>query len=406
MKAKLLIFIAAALLLMSGATFAQTGSLTLLTDSIGLDGNGNIPLDTDIKFQIQLTQNTGGWITAMTNGFEIYSPDGATWEEITWDSSGGFWLYEWAPMPPPGQWVINSPYAFDLGVFINTFSWDGAGADTIGFGAARQGLQGLWDTYDTVSYTLRTRVPASADGKTLCVDSCFYPPTNEWKWVNAAAIVVYPTWSGPHCFTCGTASWSLVTDPTSLTFTYDTPGIAPADQTLAITASDAGTYAITATDDADWLTVTAGANTGEDLTVSMDTTGLVHGTHTATITVTSADANFDGTDLTIDVTYDNQVVGIRMAGGVDLPTSYSLSQNYPNPFNPTTDIQFDVPKASNVKLSVYNVLGQEVVTLVDEKMAAGSYVADWDASNASSGVYFYRITAGEFSQTRKMVLMK
>lgn len=90
----------------------------------------------------------------------------------------------------------------------------------------------------------------------------------------------------------------------------------------------------------------------------------------------------------------------------DMPTKFSLGQNYPNPYNPTTLINFDVPKASHVTLSVFNVLGQEVATLVDMDMEAGSHQVEFDGSGISSGVYFYRITADNFAQTRKMVLVK
>ncbi|MFH2048770.1 MAG: T9SS type A sorting domain-containing protein, partial [bacterium] len=90
----------------------------------------------------------------------------------------------------------------------------------------------------------------------------------------------------------------------------------------------------------------------------------------------------------------------------DLPETFALSQNYPNPFNPTTEIKFDVPTRSHTTLKVYNILGQEVETLIDEDTPAGRYVAEWDASQYSSGVYFYKINAGDFVDTKKMVLVK
>lgn len=89
-----------------------------------------------------------------------------------------------------------------------------------------------------------------------------------------------------------------------------------------------------------------------------------------------------------------------------VPSSFGLKQNYPNPFNPTTNIAFDVPKASRVEVSVFNVLGQKVETLVDDYKAAGSYTVAWDASRYSSGVYFYRISSPGFSETKKMTLLK
>jgi hypothetical protein len=89
-----------------------------------------------------------------------------------------------------------------------------------------------------------------------------------------------------------------------------------------------------------------------------------------------------------------------------VPTGFSLGQNYPNPFNPSTTLEFSIPKSSHVVLEVFNVLGQSVARLVDGAMSAGTYRTNFDASNLSSGVYLYRLKAGEFVQARKMVVMK
>ncbi len=94
-----------------------------------------------------------------------------------------------------------------------------------------------------------------------------------------------------------------------------------------------------------------------------------------------------------------------------LPNSYQLRQNYPNPFNPTTTIGFLLPSAANVRLEVYNVLGQRVKILLDEKQIAGVHEVEWDAtddsgSRVSSGIYFYRLQAGSYSDSKKMILLK
>jgi len=95
----------------------------------------------------------------------------------------------------------------------------------------------------------------------------------------------------------------------------------------------------------------------------------------------------------------------------ELPLTFSLSQNYPNPFNPSTVIEFTVPRRSQVEVSVYNLLGQSVVTLVDQPMSQGTYRTVWDGRNKSgdhvaSGVYFYRLEAEHFVEVKKMVLLK
>jgi len=93
-------------------------------------------------------------------------------------------------------------------------------------------------------------------------------------------------------------------------------------------------------------------------------------------------------------------------GEKSVAVSFQLYQNYPNPFNPVTTIKYSIPIASNAKLEILNILGEQVELLVNETKPVGSYEAIWDASNMSSGIYFYRIQAGDFLQTRKMVLMK
>ena len=95
----------------------------------------------------------------------------------------------------------------------------------------------------------------------------------------------------------------------------------------------------------------------------------------------------------------------------NVPNSYSLSQNYPNPFNPTTKIQIGLPVAENVQLTIYDILGREVRTLINEKYDAGAYSVQWDGRNnfgtqVATGMYIYRIHAGNFVSTKKMLLMK
>ena len=94
------------------------------------------------------------------------------------------------------------------------------------------------------------------------------------------------------------------------------------------------------------------------------------------------------------------------AATLTLPTVFSLGNNYPNPFNPVTIVDFQLPVAAHVKLNVFDILGREVEVLVNEKKDAGAYSVRFDASGLPSGVYFYRMQAGDFSQTRKLLLLK
>jgi photosystem II stability/assembly factor-like uncharacterized protein len=90
----------------------------------------------------------------------------------------------------------------------------------------------------------------------------------------------------------------------------------------------------------------------------------------------------------------------------EIPKTYSLSQNYPNPFNPSTNINFSIPKNSFVKISIYNVLGQLITELVNENKTPGNYSVEFDGTNLPSGLYLYKIQAGAFTETKKMLLIK
>ena len=106
-----------------------------------------------------------------------------------------------------------------------------------------------------------------------------------------------------------------------------------------------------------------------------------------------------------DTTF-SMMVGIEKQKEKPIPKDFSLYQNYPNPFNPSATIEFDLPKMSNVTLKVFDILGEEVATLVSERLSAGSYAYEWDASKYASGVYLYRLQTDDYVETRKMVLLR
>ena len=87
-------------------------------------------------------------------------------------------------------------------------------------------------------------------------------------------------------------------------------------------------------------------------------------------------------------------------------SSFELSQNYPNPFNPATRIRYTIPQTANVEIKIFDVLGREVETLVSELKSPGQYEVNFNGGNLASGIYFYRIEAGDFIATKKMILMK
>ncbi|HTY12022.1 MAG TPA: T9SS type A sorting domain-containing protein [Bacteroidota bacterium] len=125
---------------------------------------------------------------------------------------------------------------------------------------------------------------------------------------------------------------------------------------------------------------------------------------------------FKDNSVTTGATYQYKVQSVSTSGEVedlntmsvtvDVPKIYSLYQNDPNPFNPSTNISYDLPTSTHVKLRIFDVTGHEIATLVDGQKEAGSYSVQWHASNVASGVYFYRLEAGNFVQTKKLMLLK
>ena len=113
--------------------------------------------------------------------------------------------------------------------------------------------------------------------------------------------------------------------------------------------------------------------------------------------------NLSSVDFAV-VKLDQNISGLVQHGHI--PSTFSLFQNFPNPFNPLTKIKFDVPNGSDVKLTIYDVLGGEIAVLVNDGLAAGMYNFEWDASAFPSGVYFYKLVTGDFVQTKKMILIK
>jgi len=103
------------------------------------------------------------------------------------------------------------------------------------------------------------------------------------------------------------------------------------------------------------------------------------------------------------------VVGIdndRNTRNSALPGQFELSQNYPNPFNAVTLIRYELPRPSQVLIEIYDILGRRVTALVNEEQPAGNYQAAWRADSVSSGIYYYRIQTGDFTKTKKMVVLK
>ena len=116
-------------------------------------------------------------------------------------------------------------------------------------------------------------------------------------------------------------------------------------------------------------------------------------------------ANYTGIFQTWSAIIDYTTIGIQQIG-TEIPKEFGLKQNYPNPFNPETNIEFSLPVSGSTSIHIYDITGKLVLTIVDSQLQAGSYSVSWNASDMPSGIYIYRIISGNFSQSRKMILVK
>ncbi|NNG27115.1 MAG: T9SS type A sorting domain-containing protein, partial [Ignavibacteriaceae bacterium] len=148
-----------------------------------------------------------------------------------------------------------------------------------------------------------------------------------------------------------------------------------------------------------WIIRYNGSGDGDDYanTVALDTIGNVYITGSSVGTGTAEDI--------VTIKYSQTPTSVHESQ-TNLPDNYFLYQNYPNPFNPSTKIKYQIPELSFITLKVYDVLGNEIVTLTNEEKLAGSYGIEFNAANLPSGIYFYRLQAGSFVGTKKMVLLR
>ena len=144
---------------------------------------------------------------------------------------------------------------------------------------------------------------------------------------------------------------------------------------------------------------------GNDITVNDQGDIFLTGWYTSTFMFgDTLVTHTDGTEVCVIKLSDSEINSIRKNS--NYLNRYKLSQNYPNPFNPSTTIEFSIPKTEFVTLKIFNLLGQEVVTLVSDKLDPNNYKFVWDASNFSSGIYFYKLVSGGYVEIKKMVLLQ
>ena len=158
----------------------QSQGVISIDNVTGLANDSSVAINTDIIFHIRFTNNSGSTITGSTNGFVVYSGDGAEWDTLITAFTDAF----------------NSIY--DIDPFLNPFSNDGAGRDTIGIGGFKITGSGIYPGFDQIVATIRTSVNSFQVDKHICIDSSFYPPGGAWLWSSTPDL--NPEWGGPYCF--------------------------------------------------------------------------------------------------------------------------------------------------------------------------------------------------------------
>jgi hypothetical protein len=254
----------------------------------------------------------------------------------------------------------------------------------------------------------------------VSVDPTFAAPVVDTSGITSASVSVLTTlgknalyyWRVSAGNWGGTSGWSDVWSFTTVPPGPPTPAlIYPLDNALDVGTSPTFTWSISVSATSYRLQVDTSktfTTTAYDQLGLLGSSQLVQGLKKSTPHYWRVNAsNASGTSLWSTVwKFTTGVTTTVEQVGNEIPTQYSLSLNYPNPFNPTTKIQFDIPKPGFAMLKVFSLLGREVSALVAENLPAGRYVANWNASEVPSGVYFYRLQVGDFVQVRKMLLVR
>jgi len=158
-------------------------SAIILDTVYNIRPDGKLPAGPDLKFMMRWKYTTGNPVVGFANGFQVYSPDGATWQPIVLDTVSLGW-----------------PVMFDGGIFVNNYSVNGSGADTVCISGAAIVGSGIVPPFDSLVWWIETKVNQADTGKHLCIDSSFQPPATAWLWTDNIGGSFAPYWSGPHCF--------------------------------------------------------------------------------------------------------------------------------------------------------------------------------------------------------------
>lgn len=297
------------------------------------------------------------YMTSPTNAYFIGDPISGNWDLLSSTNAGLNWS-TWATVP-----TTNTSGSY------NNAAWF-------------QGTQVWFSSVGLSQLVYTSNMGANWTTQSLSLANitavCFTSPTRGLAGGSSASPGLLST-------TNGGVNWTAITSPYT---TSSISGMVGAGTTWWISQQGTG-ISISTNDGANWTTAyTATAGSFYHMTKSRSG---------ATIWGVRSNGGISR--------YGQPISGIHTITN-EVPASYSLSQNYPNPFNPVTNINFSLPKSGLVTLKVYDAIGKEVATLVNDNRTAGVYNVDFNASSLSSGVYFYKLTAGDFTSVKKMMLIK
>ncbi len=232
-------------------------------------------------------------------------------------------------------------------------------------------------------------------------------PNQGYEFVNWTSNGTVVSTSASYTFTIN-GNLNLVANFMMLPILTVTPDFVAVDHaagtgSFTVTNSGGGTMAWAAVSDIFWIKIKSGAAGSNNGTINFSYDHNNSASRIGTITITAA--GISGSPKVVEVR-QNELATYVETLNMGIPNEFKLDQNYPNPFNPSTKIRYGLPKESNVVLTVHNILGEEVARLVDGYQNAGYYEANFAATNLSSGIYVYRISAGNYIQIKKMLLMK
>ena len=355
----------------SGGVWSQQGTKLVGTGAIGNTTQG---------FSVSLSSDGN---TAIISGYLDNSAVGAVW---VWTLSGGIWTQQGTKLVGTGgAGIPYQGYSVSLSGDGNTAIVGGVG-DSIGVGAVwvwtRSG--GVWSQQGT-KFVGTGAVGKANQGVSVSLSSDGYTAiVGGWQDNSlAGAAWIYATPDAP-----------LPVEVTS--FSAKSERLNAALQWNTATEVNSDGFDVERKTIDTWINIgfVDGAGTSNSpKEYSYTDKNLLAGTYSYRLKQIDRDGTFKY----------SQEVEVEVTGA---PTEFSLSQNYPNPFNPTTNLQFTIGNSQFVELRVFDLLGREVTTLVNEARPAGSYSVKWDATNLPSGTYIYRLKAGSFTETKKMILMK